>query len=118
MNDLPLPLRQALDGFMPPDDDGDRIAVLTAEVARLKTWIGELTTRYDSLLRLPFQFEVCTKPAVRSWGPMGCEAEYATRTANDSVVHEAVDWLIDKHMDELEAKVEKLQKLADIEAQS
>lgn len=63
-----------------------------------------------SLLRRPFEVEVETNPAVRSAGPLGCEAEYATVTIDDDLVREATDWLLDKHMRELEAKALELQR--------
>lgn len=116
MSALPLPLQQALRAVIPTPTDAERIAALQSEVRRLRAELQSVRENYQSLLRLPFQFDVMTKPAVTHLAPENCsEAEYATRFASDSVVHEAADWLIDKYMPELEAKVAKLQKVVDLE---
>lgn len=112
---LPLPLQQALRGVMPPPTDAERIAALQSEVRRLRAELQSVRENYQSLLRLPFQFQVKVRGS-RIGHPDNWEPDsYATRTADDSVVHEAADWLIDKYMPELENKVAKLQKVADLE---
>lgn len=110
MSALPAPLQAALRGVCPAPTDADRIQFLEAECHRLRTR-AEADMR-PAVLREPFEYEVCTKPAVISWGPSGCEAEYTTRTASDENVLKAIDWLIDKYMHELEAKVDELERQA------
>lgn len=108
MNALPAPLQTALRGVCPAPTDADRIQFLEAECRRLRTR-AEADMR-PAVLREPFEYEVCTKPPVISWGPSGCQAEYATRTASDENVLKAIDWLIDKYARELEHKVAELEK--------
>lgn len=113
---LPLPLQQALRAVIPTPTDAERIVALQSEVRRLRAELQNVRENYQSLLRLPFQFDALVRPAVTHLAPENCsEAEYATRFASDSVVHEAADWLIDKYMPELEAKVSELQESADLE---
>jgi hypothetical protein len=58
-----------------------------------------------SLLRLPFQVEVQNAPATRY-----SEPQYVLVTIDEDLVREAADWLIDKHIDELERKALELQR--------
>jgi hypothetical protein len=91
-------MAQALAPFMTPRKLDD--------AATLRRKFDALRADWGSLLRLPFEVEVETRP-VSFHGP----AEYATVYADEDDVQAAVDWLIDKHIDELEAKVRELMKL-------
>ena len=72
-------------------------------VEGLRAKLANQRADWQSLLRLPFEVEVQTRPADRH-GP----AEYDFVFANEADVQAAVDWLIDKHITELEAKVSEL----------
>lgn len=73
------------------------------DATTLRSKLEAMRSDWQSLLRLPFEVEVETRRA-SFHGP----AEYATVYADEEDVQEAVDWLIDKHIDELEAKVREL----------
>jgi hypothetical protein len=66
----------------------------------LRRKLDALKSDWQSLLRLPFEVEVQTRGADRN-GP----AEYDFVYADDDDVRDAVDALIDRHIDELEADV-------------
>jgi hypothetical protein len=108
MNALPNPVHLAIRGLCAPATDTDRIQFLEAECRRLRTRLD--SDMRPAVLREPFEYEVCTREAVCSWGWSGCEAEYTTVAARDESVLKAVDWLIEQHMGELEAKVAELEK--------
>ena len=74
-------------------------------IHQLRALVKQLRDDEVSLLRLPFQVEVETHRATR-FAP----AEYGMVTIDEDIVREAVDWLIDKHIDELEAKAMELQR--------
>lgn len=86
-------MAQAVAPFAP---SGDTYAAWLRKVLR------ERDSEWQSLLRLPFGVEVETRPAGRN-GP----AEYAEVYADEADVVEAVDALIDRHIDELEADVKR-----------
>lgn len=115
---LPLPLQHALRPVMPPQTTEQYIDRLERELVRMRTLFSNARAEEVSLLRLPFKVEVETKPAVRSWGPMGGEAEYAEVTIDDDLVRESMDWLIDKHMIDLERKALELQRMRNAEFRS
>jgi hypothetical protein len=92
-------MAQVVRPFAPPASDADRIAKMQAQLRK---------AREDdvSLLRLPFRVEVESQPATRL-----AEAEYTLVTIDEDLVREAVDWLIDRNMGELEAKALELQRM-------
>ena len=92
MNALPQPLAQALRGFAPQESEADH----------LRHQLAALRSDWQSLLRLPFEVEVQTRPAGRN-GP----AEHVDVYAHPDDVRDAVDALIDKHIVELEADVKR-----------
>lgn len=92
MSALPQPLAMALRGFAPQESDA----------AHLHRQLNALRADWQSLLRLPFEVEVQTRPADRH-GP----AEYADVYAHPDDVRDAVDALIDRHIVELEADVKR-----------
>lgn len=93
----------------PPPTDADRIAFLEAECQRLRTRVA--ADMRPAVLREPFELDICTRPAITNCEPDFCsEAEYVTVTARDENVLAAIDWLIDRHIKELEAKVAELEK--------
>jgi len=97
MNDHTHPIfEQALRPFAPKLSVEDRLAAMTI---RAKKSESELA----SLIRSPFQVEILMRDADRN-GP----AEYAYVNAPDELVIQAIDALIDKHIDELEADVKSL----------
>jgi hypothetical protein len=106
MSALPAPLQSALRAFAPPTSDADRIRQLEAECKRLASIASRWHAEVQSLLRLPFEVEVETRRA-GFHGP----AEYGYVTADEDDVRDAVDALIDRHIDELEADVKRRMKL-------
>ena len=92
MSALPRPLAQALRAFAPA----------ASSAHRLYKMVEDLDAAWNSLLRLPFEVEVQTRPADRN-GP----AEYADVYAHPDDVRDAVDALIDKYIVELEADVKR-----------
>lgn len=108
---LPLPLQQALRAVIPPQTTEQYIDQLEREVARLRKLYSDLRSEEVSLLRLPFKVDVQTKPAVRSWGSMGCEAEYASMVIDADLVRDAADTILDCHMQEWEQLAVELQTM-------
>lgn len=102
MSALPKPLHDALRAFAPA---ALTYAEQTAVIERQARKIASLRSDWESLLRLPFKVETMTRAAGRN-GP----AEYAEVEAHPDDVRDAVDWLIDRHMAELEARVVQLGK--------
>lgn len=92
LHSLPQPLAQALRGFAPQESEADH----------LHRQLAALRSDWQSLLRLPFEVEVLTRPA-SNHGP----AEHADVYAHPDDVREAVDALIDRHIVELEADVKR-----------
>lgn len=103
MNALQPIFEQVLRPFAPKSPTDTRLMAMTL---RAKKAEDELA----SLLRLPFQVEVRTRDADNN-GP----AEYDYVTAPDELVIQAVDTLIDKHIDELEADVKR--RMSDVEVE-
>lgn len=96
MNALHPIMQKALQPFAPQFDKAE---ALDAEA------------QLASILRLPFEVEIESRAAVTNGDPSVCgEAEYSLQRIDDDLVFEAADWLIDKHMDELERKALKLQQ--------
>jgi hypothetical protein len=91
-------MAQALQPFAPPETEAQRFM-------RLMELLRKSREDNASLLRLPFQVEVKTAEATRL-----AEAQYALVTIDEDLVREAADWLIDKHIDELERKALELQR--------
>jgi predicted DNA-binding transcriptional regulator len=96
-------LEQALRPFAPKPSTDTRLMAMTLRATKAE---GDLA----SLIRSPFQVEVRTRDASRN-GP----AEYAYVTAPDELVIQAIDALIDKHIDELEADVKRRMDQAEVE---
>jgi len=113
MNTLHPIMANALRGICPPSP-ATPASIVQDELLRRAVMAERradgLQDELAGLLRLPFTVEDETKPAVRSAGPLGCEAEYTTVIIDDDLVREAADWLLDKHMRELEAKALELQR--------
>lgn len=106
----------ALSSVMPASE---RPRPASQTIDRLRQEINELHAERVSMLRLPFEVQVKTHDAVTNRDPDLCsEADYSLRRIDDDLVAEAADWLIDKHMDELEAKALELQDAREAEAQS
>jgi hypothetical protein len=91
-------MAQALRPFTPPQTEDDRFA-------RLVDLLRKEREETASLLRLPFLINVESQPATRL-----AEAQYTMVRIEDDIVREAADWLIDKHIDELERKAIELQR--------
>jgi hypothetical protein len=91
-------MAQALRPFAPPQTKAQQISTLEGQLQTYRA--AEI-----SLLRLPFQVEVKTAPATRV-----AEAQYGLVTIDEDLVREAADWLLDKHIDELERKALELQR--------
>lgn len=111
MNALHPIMAQALRGIAPPVASPSSIAQddLLRRAVTAEHRASELQDQLDSLLRTPFTIEVQTRAAVTNCEPDFCsEAEYAEVEVPQHLVARAVDWLIDKHFRELEAKVEEL----------
>lgn len=111
MNALHPVMAEALRGIAPPPITPSRIVqdelLRRAVIAERRA--SELQDQLDRLLRTPFTIEVQTRAAVTNREPDFCsEAEYGEVEAPQHLVARAVDWLIDKHMRELEAKVAEL----------
>lgn len=101
----------ALSPLVPPEE---RPRPAAQAIDRLRQEINELHAERVSLLRLPFQVEVQTKAAITNRTPEDCsEAECSYLTIDDDLVAQAADWLIDRHMDELERKALELQGMRD-----
>lgn len=69
----------------------------------------EFQNQLDSLLRTPFTVEIQTRASVTNRDPDFCsQAEVSEIQAPQQLIAQAVEWLIDRHMRELEAKVREL----------
>lgn len=111
MNALPAPLQSALRAFAPPTSDADRIRQLEAECKRLASIASRWHAEVQSLLRLPFEVEF-ESPGTYGLAPEDSEPpSYRYVTADDDDVRDAVDALIDRHIDELEADVKRRMQL-------
>ena len=102
MSALPLPLAQALRGFSPPTE---------SEAASLRRQLDALRSDWQSLLRLPFEVEFESPARTLGDPDLREPASYRYVTADDDDVRDAVDALIDRHIDELEADVKRRMKL-------
>jgi hypothetical protein len=91
-------MAQALRPFAPPETEAGRFA-------RLMELLRKEREEMASLLRLPFLIDVESQPATRL-----AEAQYTMVRIEDDIVREAADWLLDKHIDELEQKALELQR--------
>lgn len=102
MSALPLPLAQALRAFSPPQE---------SEAASLRRQLDALRSDWQSLLRLPFGVEF-ESPGTYGLAPEDSEPpSYRYVMADDDDVRDAVDALIDRHIDELEADVKRRMQL-------
>ena len=101
MNALPHPLAQALRGFAPQESEADH----------LHRQLDALRSDWDSLLRLPFEVEIESPARTLGDPDLREPASYRYVTADDDDVRDAVDALIDRHIDELEADVMRRMKL-------
>lgn len=106
MNTLHPTMSAALRGFSTTPTDADRIQWLEDECQRLRDRLNAL----PEILREPFEYEKLTRDAITDREPdYCCEAEYTTFMARSENLANAIDWLVDQYMRELEVKVRELE---------
>lgn len=110
MNAHPV-MAQAIASFAPAPTDAERIRMLEAECKRLASIASHWHAEVQSLLRLPFEVEIESPARTLGDPDLREPASYRYVTANDDDVRDAVDALIDRHIDELEADVMRRMKL-------